>query len=185
MMMKRSTNVINIYLHNFCRQYLCKNRCSWCCWRSRWLRSRDVNLSLWLAITECMWLTVYQGCSEKVDRFKKVVYPWSAAHSIDYSYTRMTVHNATHLYMEQVSDDQVGLSNDPFWNSSGVCVYMLLDSYSHDKSVFYLACQDFEILAFYGVFTLAMRGFWCYKTSICLSFHLSRYGIMSKRLKLS
>jgi len=38
----------------------------------------------------------------------RIPYPWSAFHSDDYGYTRMTVHNASHLYMEQVSDDQVG-----------------------------------------------------------------------------
>jgi len=48
-----------------------------------------------------------QGCSEGVDPFLRVLHPWSAAHSDDYGYTRMTVHNTTHLYMEQVSDDQV------------------------------------------------------------------------------
>jgi len=38
----------------------------------------------------------------------RIPYPWSAVHSDDYGYTRMTVHNTTHLYMEQVSDDKVG-----------------------------------------------------------------------------
>jgi hypothetical protein len=48
------------------------------------------------------------GCSEGVDPFYRIPYPWSAAHSDDYGYTRMVVHNATHLDMVQVSDDQGG-----------------------------------------------------------------------------
>jgi len=39
----------------------------------------------------------------------RMLHPWSAVRSDDYGYTRMTVHNATHLYMEQVSDDKVDL----------------------------------------------------------------------------
>ena len=50
----------------------------------------------------------WQGCSEGVDPFLRIPYPWSAFHSDDYGYTRMTVHNASHVYMEQVSDDKVG-----------------------------------------------------------------------------
>jgi hypothetical protein len=48
------------------------------------------------------------GCSEGVDPFYRIPFPWCATHSDDYGYTRMTVHNATHLYMEQVSDDKEG-----------------------------------------------------------------------------
>jgi hypothetical protein len=32
---------------------------------------------------------------------------WTAFRSADYGYTRMTAHNATHLELEQVSDDKV------------------------------------------------------------------------------
>lgn len=52
------------------------------------------------------------GCSEGVDPFMRIPYPWSAVHSDDYGYTRMTVHNTTHLYMEQVSDDKGGVVVD-------------------------------------------------------------------------
>lgn len=53
-------------------------------------------------------LTGSAGCREGVDPFQKLPHPWSAAHTDDYGYTRMTVHNATHMYMEQVSDDKGG-----------------------------------------------------------------------------
>lgn len=48
-----------------------------------------------------------QGCREKTDRFNPNPKDWSAFRSRDYGYTRMQVVNATHLYLEQVSDDQV------------------------------------------------------------------------------
>ncbi|CAG2106887.1 unnamed protein product, partial [Medioppia subpectinata] len=45
------------------------------------------------------------GCSEKHSKF--IVKPkWSAFRSSDYGFTRMTIHNKTHISMEQVSDDQ-------------------------------------------------------------------------------
>jgi len=34
---------------------------------------------------------------------------WAAFLSKDYGYSRMTIHNKTHLLFEQVSDDQVSL----------------------------------------------------------------------------
>jgi acid phosphatase type 7 len=54
------------------------------------------------------------GCQEGVDPFERIPYPWSAFQSDDYGYTRMKVFNATHLYMEQVSDDQNGKVIDYF-----------------------------------------------------------------------
>lgn len=48
-----------------------------------------------------------QGCREKTDPFNPNPKDWSAFRSRDYGYTRMQVVNATHLYLEQVSDDQV------------------------------------------------------------------------------
>jgi hypothetical protein len=39
----------------------------------------------------------------------------SAFRANDYGYSRMQVFNATHLYMEQVSDDQKGKVIDNFW----------------------------------------------------------------------
>merc|ERR1711976_308231 len=52
-------------------------------------------------------LTGSAGCQEGVDSFVPEPQPWSAAHSDDYGYTHMTIHNATHLSREQVSDDKV------------------------------------------------------------------------------
>ncbi|XP_074642806.1 acid phosphatase type 7-like [Tubulanus polymorphus] len=48
------------------------------------------------------------GCQERVDPFYGLKYPYSAYHTDDYGYTRMTVYNGTHLYLEQVSDDKSG-----------------------------------------------------------------------------
>ena len=48
-----------------------------------------------------------QGCQERVDPFTGTRPPWSAMRSDDYGYSRMTVYNGTHLYLEQVSDDKV------------------------------------------------------------------------------
>lgn len=48
-----------------------------------------------------------QGCKEKTDTFNPNPKEWSAFRSTDYGYTRMQVVNSTHLYLEQVSDDQV------------------------------------------------------------------------------
>lgn len=48
------------------------------------------------------------GCQEKVDPFWKQRPSWSAFRSSDYGYARMQIHNATHLSIEQVSDDQGG-----------------------------------------------------------------------------
>ncbi|BFZ07355.1 hypothetical protein BsWGS_10394 [Bradybaena similaris] len=53
-------------------------------------------------------ITGSAGCKEKHDNFDKKVDDWSAFRSDDYGYTRMKVINSTHLYMEQVSDDQGG-----------------------------------------------------------------------------
>ncbi|XP_034051440.1 acid phosphatase type 7 isoform X3 [Thalassophryne amazonica] len=46
------------------------------------------------------------GCRERTDKFSPNPKPWSAFRSTDYGYTRMQVFNNTHLYLEQVSDDQ-------------------------------------------------------------------------------
>lgn len=62
-----------------------------------------------IAKSQLMWLFFcgLQGCQENHDKFITNFAAWSAFHSDDYGYTRMTIHNTTHLYMEQVSDDQV------------------------------------------------------------------------------
>ena len=52
-------------------------------------------------------LSIWQGCQERFDPFTGARPPWSAMRSDDYGYSRMTVYNGTHLYLEQVSDDVV------------------------------------------------------------------------------
>ncbi|KAG2457817.1 ACP7 phosphatase, partial [Polypterus senegalus] len=53
-------------------------------------------------------ITGSAGCREEHDGFVPKPREWSAFRSTDYGYTRMQVLNSTHLYIEQVSDDQVG-----------------------------------------------------------------------------
>nr|QGW52015.1 acid phosphatase type 7A [Dugesia japonica] len=55
------------------------------------------------------------GCQEDHDEFPQVEKDYSAFHSTDYGYSRMTVYNSTHLYFEQVSDDQKGKIIDQIW----------------------------------------------------------------------
>ncbi|BFZ07356.1 hypothetical protein BsWGS_10395 [Bradybaena similaris] len=59
-------------------------------------------------------ITGSAGCSERVTYFEKNPPEWSAFRSSDYGYTRMKFFNATHLYVEQVSDDKGGLIIDSF-----------------------------------------------------------------------
>lgn len=54
------------------------------------------------------------GCNERHDPFG-VPRQWTAVQSDDYGYTRMNVYNASHLYLEQVSDDQGGKVIDTMW----------------------------------------------------------------------
>lgn len=53
-------------------------------------------------------ITGSAGCSEGEDPFIPAGLAWSAFRSDDYGYTRMTVANATHLFLEQVSVDKNG-----------------------------------------------------------------------------
>ena len=65
----------------------------------------------------CRYLWSFQGCRENHDPFVPNPRDWSAFRSTDYGYTRMQVHNTTHLYLEQVSDDQVSREGSPqFYN---------------------------------------------------------------------
>ena len=48
-----------------------------------------------------------QGCREGHGKFQKDQPDWMAAISSDYGYSKMTVHNATHLSIQQISADQV------------------------------------------------------------------------------
>ncbi|XP_074659811.1 acid phosphatase type 7-like [Tubulanus polymorphus] len=48
------------------------------------------------------------GCKEKLDPFKKTPPAWSAVRLDDYGYTRLQIHNSTHIFLQQVSDDKGG-----------------------------------------------------------------------------
>lgn len=53
---------------------------------------------------------IFQGCSSKHDPFVKDYAPWTAYRTVDYGYTRMAIHNKTHISIEQVSVDQVSVT---------------------------------------------------------------------------
>ncbi|CAL4149645.1 unnamed protein product, partial [Meganyctiphanes norvegica] len=55
------------------------------------------------------------GCDETHDGFRPEQPDWSAFRSLDYGYTRLFVHNETHLNWHQVSDDQEGEIIDDVW----------------------------------------------------------------------
>jgi hypothetical protein len=59
-------------------------------------------------------ITGSAGCDERHDPFG-VPRPWTAFTNNDYGYTRMNVYNGSHLYLEQVSDDQDGKVVDSMW----------------------------------------------------------------------
>lgn len=50
---------------------------------------------------------VLQGCKYCHDKFQRDYGPWTAFRTLDYGYTRVQVFNSSHLYLEQVSIDQV------------------------------------------------------------------------------
>lgn len=60
-------------------------------------------------------ITGSAGCRERTDKFNPNPKDWSAFRSTDYGYTRMHLVNTTHLYLEQVSDDQHGKVIDSIW----------------------------------------------------------------------
>ena len=57
----------------------------------------------------------FQGCQERQTHFSKPVPKWSASRNIDYGYSRMYIHNKTHLEILQVSDDKNGQIVDQFF----------------------------------------------------------------------
>lgn len=59
-------------------------------------------------------ITGSAGCQEKLDNFVKNPPVWSAFRQSDYGYTRMHVLNKTHIYFEQVSDENEGKITDSF-----------------------------------------------------------------------
>ncbi|XP_001606004.2 acid phosphatase type 7 [Nasonia vitripennis] len=60
-------------------------------------------------------ITGSAGCKEGREKFVPQRPPWSSFRSSDYGFTRMTAHNKTHLYLEQVSDDKEGEVIDRVW----------------------------------------------------------------------
>ncbi|XP_033103995.1 acid phosphatase type 7-like isoform X2 [Anneissia japonica] len=60
-------------------------------------------------------ITGSAGCKERHDPFTPTPAPWDGFRSQDYGYTRMTITNRTHLYLEQVSDDKNGKIIDDIW----------------------------------------------------------------------
>ncbi|CAM9579093.1 unnamed protein product [Lampetra planeri] len=60
-------------------------------------------------------ITGSAGCRERVDPFVPHARDWSAFRSSDYGYTRLKIQNGSHVYLEQVSDDQSGKVIDSMW----------------------------------------------------------------------
>ena len=60
-----------------------------------------------LCVCVCVLCVCVQGCREGHGKFQKDQPDWMAAISSDYGYSKMTVHNATHLSIQQISTDQV------------------------------------------------------------------------------
>ncbi|XP_026288877.1 acid phosphatase type 7 [Frankliniella occidentalis] len=60
-------------------------------------------------------ITGSAGCSERTDPFIPNKPEWSAFRNSDYGYTKVKAWNDTHLYVEQVSDDQDGKVIDNIW----------------------------------------------------------------------
>lgn len=56
----------------------------------------------WKSSSSC-----WQGCRESHDWFHNKQPYYSGFRSDDWGYSRMTIHNQTHLSWEQISDDQV------------------------------------------------------------------------------
>ena len=65
---------------------------------------------------ECSIIHLMKGCRERHNTFRENQPDWVALTNADYGYTRMTVHNGTHISFEQISDDQVNLREDRFLN---------------------------------------------------------------------
>ncbi|KAJ6663774.1 hypothetical protein lerEdw1_009853 [Lerista edwardsae] len=60
-------------------------------------------------------ITGSAGCKERLDPFVPDPREWSAVRIEDYGYTRMQILNRTHIWLEQVSDDQDGKVVDGIW----------------------------------------------------------------------
>ena len=51
--------------------------------------------------------TSLQGCKYCHDKFRREYGPWTAFRTLDYGYTRGQFFNSSHMYLEQISIDQV------------------------------------------------------------------------------
>nr|XP_028597726.1 acid phosphatase type 7 isoform X2 [Podarcis muralis] len=60
-------------------------------------------------------ITGSAGCRERLDPFVPDPREWSAVRIEDYGYTHMQIMNRTHVWLEQVSDDQSGKVVDGIW----------------------------------------------------------------------
>ncbi|XP_053124435.1 acid phosphatase type 7 [Hemicordylus capensis] len=60
-------------------------------------------------------ITGSAGCKERLDPFVPDPRAWSAVRIEDYGYSHMQILNKTHLWLEQVSDDQSGKVVDGIW----------------------------------------------------------------------
>jgi len=60
-------------------------------------------------------ITGSAGCNELHDPFGEQQPEWSAFRSVEYGYMRLRIHNATHLYAEQVAVDKEGEVIDHVW----------------------------------------------------------------------
>lgn len=60
-------------------------------------------------------ITGSAGCKERLDPFVPDPRDWSAVRIEDYGYTRMQIFNRTHIWLEQLSDDQGGKIVDGIW----------------------------------------------------------------------
>lgn len=63
----------------------------------------------------CVYDFCAQGCRELHDPFGEQP-EWSAFRSLEYGYMRLRIHNATHLYTEQVAVDKVRWLKESFLN---------------------------------------------------------------------
>uniref|UniRef100_A0A8C8RLR8 Purple acid phosphatase n=1 Tax=Pelusios castaneus TaxID=367368 RepID=A0A8C8RLR8_9SAUR len=60
-------------------------------------------------------ITGSAGCKERLDSFVLNPREWSAVRIEDYGYTRLHIVNSSHIWLEQVSDDQDGKVVDGIW----------------------------------------------------------------------
>ena len=76
-------------------------------WHCFSITVHDNDQSLTMTDLTQFYFFFFQGCQEDHDPFEKNYPPWTAYRSEDYGYTRMTIFNETHLFMDQVSVDKV------------------------------------------------------------------------------